>query len=169
MGLASAAAISVVVGWIFLGVVLGKLLVATGFVLGIVALIRKQRLKGLSVAAVSVAVLGFFLAIIASTASPKVQASKPVAVEPSSYRELSDRDMALVIKDPNSHKDERVVFYAKVTQFDSATGDCSFRGNASAVRVQNSWGYDENIYLQDGSGGCHAKTSRTTSRMTRLR
>ena len=152
-GLAVAAAVLAVVGLVFLSGIFGKILLLISLGFAIAALVTKQRLKGLSIACLCLVPLGFFIAAIASAPSPKSEASEPVAVVETDYKELTDRDMALIIKDPDAHKDERVVIFAKVTQFDSATGECSFRGNASAVPVDKSWDYKENIFLKGGSGG----------------
>lgn len=143
---------------------LGVILLSTGFVsavllvisttLAVAALARKQRLKVLSIACLCIAPLAFLVSMGSSSKpSPNSEASEPVVVVAADYKELTDRDMALLIKDPDAHKDERLVIYAKVTQFDSATGECSFRGEASGVPVDNPSDYKENIFLLGGSGG----------------
>ena len=155
-GLAVAAAILAGLGLVFLSGIFGKILLLTSFALAIAALAKKQRLKGLSIACVCVVPLGFLIAAIASTPSTpssQSEASKQVPVVETDYKELTNRDLAIIVKDPKAHKDERLVIYAKVTQFDSATGECSFRGNASAIPVNSPWEYEENVFLSGGSGG----------------
>lgn len=158
-GLAVAAAILAAVGLGFLPGVLGSILLLTSTALAVAALARKQRLKVLSIACLCIAPLAFLISVGSSSKpSPNAEASEPAVSEPvaavaADYKELTDRDMALIIKNPDDHKDERLVIYAEITQFDSATGECSFRGDASAVPVENSWDYKENIYLSGGSGG----------------
>lgn len=152
-GIAVAAAVLAGLGLVFASGIFGKILLVTSLAFAIAALVNKQRLKGLSIACICVVPIGILIGAVASTPSPKSDASEPVAVVATDYKELTARDLALIIKDPNGHKDQRVVIHAKVTQFDSATGECSFRGNASAVPVENSWDYEENIFLLGGSGG----------------
>jgi hypothetical protein len=43
--------------------------------------------------------------------------------------ELTERDLALLVKSPDSHKGKIIVLYARITQFDAATGLCTFRAN----------------------------------------
>jgi len=150
-GLAVSAAVLAGLGLVFVSGIFGKILLVTSLALAIAALARKQRLKGLSIACLCIVPLGFLVATIASTPSPKSQASGPVVA--TDYKELTERDMARVVKDPAGHKDERIVLYAKVTQFDSATGDCSFRANASPTSVASPSDYKENVLLLGGSSG----------------
>jgi hypothetical protein len=44
---------------------------------------------------------------------------------------LSDRDWALVVKDPDAHLGETYQLWACISQFDAATGPDTFRGQAS--------------------------------------
>lgn len=154
-GLAVTAAVLAVIGVAFLPGAIAAVLLVASMVLAIAALARKQRLKVLSIACLCVTPLALIVSVVSSAGkpSPKSTASEPVAVVATDYKEVTDRDMALLIKDPDAHKDERLVIYAKVTQFDSATGDCSFRANASAVPVGSPWDYKENVMLLGGSGG----------------
>lgn len=155
-GLAVAAAILAALGVILLfNAFLSTVLLVTSMALAVAALARKQRLKVLSIACLCIAPLAFFVSMVSSSGKPSANsdASDPVAVVASDYKEMTDRELALIVKDPDDHEGERLVIYAKVTQFDSATGECSFRGTASAVPVDSSWDYKENIFLLGGSGG----------------
>jgi hypothetical protein len=51
--------------------------------------------------------------------------------KPVSYAKLSDRSWAKVVKSPDNYIGKSYVVYACVTQFDAATGDDTFRGQAS--------------------------------------
>ncbi|MFJ5698991.1 hypothetical protein [Arthrobacter sp. NPDC093139] len=66
--------------------------------------------------------------------------------------ELTERDLALLVKTPDSHKGKTIVLYARITQFDAATGSCTFRANISYKKMENSYDYDENSVFQGGDG-----------------
>ncbi|WP_181782064.1 hypothetical protein [Pseudonocardia pini] len=50
--------------------------------------------------------------------------SSPFTAEPA--RTLTDREWALIAKDPDAHSGERVVVHGSVTQFDANLGDSRF-------------------------------------------
>ncbi|WP_190243012.1 hypothetical protein [Arthrobacter globiformis] len=70
--------------------------------------------------------------------------------------ELSERDLALLVKSPDSYSGKTMVLYAKITQFDAATGKCIFRAGIAHKKMENSWDYDENSVFRggDGSSNC---------------
>lgn len=70
--------------------------------------------------------------------------------------ELSERDLALLVKDPESYSGKTMIIYAKLTQFDAATGKCIFRASISHKKGENSWDYGENSIFRggDGSSNC---------------
>jgi hypothetical protein len=70
--------------------------------------------------------------------------------------ELSERDLALLVKSPDSYSGKTMVVYAKITQFDAATGKCIFRADVAHKKMENSWDYDENSVFRggDGSSNC---------------
>lgn len=45
-----------------------------------------------------------------------------------------------------------MVIYARITQFDAATGKCIFRANISHKKMENSWEYGENSIFRGGDG-----------------
>ena len=69
-----------------------------------------------------------------------------------SATELSERNLALLVKDPESHKGQTIVLYARITQFDAATGACTFRANIAYKRMENTWDYEENSVFRGGDG-----------------
>lgn len=50
----------------------------------------------------------------------------------SSYRAVTERQFALMMKDPDAHMGERIIIAATVTQFDSLTGPDEFRADVRA-------------------------------------
>jgi len=72
--------------------------------------------------------------------------------------ELTERDLALLVKDPDANTGKTIVVYARITQFDAATGDCVFRANVAHQKMENSWEYSENAVFggEGGIAGCSA-------------
>lgn len=68
-------------------------------------------------------------------------------LNPASYETISDRDFALLMKNPDAAKGRKVVLYGVVTQFDSATGTSSFRANTAANPQNRSYDYDQNTVV----------------------
>jgi hypothetical protein len=75
-----------------------------------------------------------------------------------SAAEITERDLALIVKSPDDQAGKTVVIYANITQFDAATGDCIFRANVAHQKMENSWEYDENAVFtgEEGRVGCAA-------------
>lgn len=74
----------------------------------------------------------------------------------STYREVGDRGWALIAKNPAAHVGEMVKIYGHVTQFDTATGTFTLRANTSGVQQENSYEYDQNTIVDEGSAGAFA-------------
>lgn len=55
------------------------------------------------------------------------------------------------MKKPDSYLDMNVIIYARVTQFDSATGPCTFRANVSHAQV-GKYDYEHNTIFNAGDG-----------------
>jgi hypothetical protein len=99
-------------------------------------------------------------AIIGSSLGSSSTASQLEAKSPSSVsqaqidaaKELSERDLALLVKSPDSYTGKTIVIYARITQFDAATGKCIFRANVSHKKMKNSWEYGENSIFRGGDG-----------------
>lgn len=63
--------------------------------------------------------------------SPTMVESKPAKVEQSisdssTYREVDERELALILKDPDTNKGERIIVYGQIWQFDTRTGPDRF-------------------------------------------
>ena len=63
------------------------------------------------------------------------------------YQTLSDRDFALVMKNPDANKGRKLVVYGHVTQFDSVTGPDRFRADTMAAPQDYSFQYDNNTVV----------------------
>lgn len=66
---------------------------------------------------------------------------------PSDFAELSEREYALLTKDPTARKGDKIVIQGVVTQFDSNTGSCTFRANTDVIEHSRSWEYNENTFI----------------------
>jgi hypothetical protein len=74
-------------------------------------------------------------------------AAEAERLDPDSYEEISDRDWALVERDPDAHAGDRYVLYGYVTQFDSNTGAESFRVNTSGQPKSDWYDYEINTLV----------------------
>jgi len=81
-------------------------------------------------------------------------------------KKVSQRELALIVKKPDAHIDENVMLYARITQFDSGTGPCSFRADLSHAHV-GKYDYEHNSMFSAGDGlldcGIWMTLSLTTS------
>lgn len=67
---------------------------------------------------------------------------------PANYKPLTDRDFALLVKDPDAHASEMVIIYGQVSQFDAATGTSEFRANTGALPPSGPVTiYEQNSYV----------------------
>ena len=66
-------------------------------------------------------------------------------------KKITSRELAQIVKKPSSHLDKNVILYARVTQFDSATGPCTFRANVSHAHV-GKYDYEHNTIFNAGDG-----------------
>lgn len=57
----------------------------------------------------------------------------------STYKEVDERELALILKDMRAHAGQRIILYGTVAQFDSATGPGNFRADVgtSALGIGN--------------------------------
>ncbi|MGA5466582.1 hypothetical protein [Mycobacterium sp. NPDC050041] len=70
--------------------------------------------------------------------------------DPANYRPLTDREFALIAKDPDASKGERVIVYGTVTQFDAATGTTDFRAETGALPPDQTDSYSQNAFISAG-------------------
>lgn len=79
--------------------------------------------------------------VTATPATPLAQSSAPEPTPPKvTYKEASERTLAKVVRDPDSHAGEGYIIYGEVFQFDSATGLNMLLANV-ANRNTTSYGY----------------------------
>lgn len=66
--------------------------------------------------------------------------------------ERSERDLALLAKKPDGHMGETMVVYGKITQFDAATGACTFRATIGHTNMAQTYSYEHNSIFTGGDG-----------------
>lgn len=79
---------------------------------------------------------------------PVVPVAAPAPLAPAKI--ITEREWALIAKDPSAHVGNRVIVYGKVTQFDAATGAATFRSDIGAKKLVPQYGfvnYPTNTYL----------------------
>lgn len=79
----------------------------------------------------------------AEAAAEKTKANKA--------KKVTKRALAQIVRQPDSHIDENVILYGLVTQFDSATGPCTFRAELSHAQV-GKYDYEHNSMFTAGDG-----------------
>lgn len=81
----------------------------------------------------------------ATTPAPEPTTAKPAKV---TYAKLTDRQWKKIAKNPDAYVAKSYVVYGVVTQFDSATGDDTFRANVAARNLAEAYDYDTNTLLR---------------------
>lgn len=71
----------------------------------------------------------------AAPTAPATEDTDPVRLDPVSYESLTERDYALILKDPEASAGRKIVVYGEVIQFDTATGPSRFMASTSAVPI----------------------------------
>lgn len=74
----------------------------------------------------------------------RINAEQAAHMDRSTYAPLAPREFALLMKDPDSHKHQKVIIYGEVTQLDSATGTTEFRADTGSDPAES---YTENTYI----------------------
>lgn len=69
---------------------------------------------------------------------PTVQRPKDTSAP---ARKITAREWQMIAKNPEAHKDDRIIVYGQVTQFDAATGNEGFRANVDGVQHPVEYGY----------------------------
>lgn len=78
---------------------------------------------------------------------PPAAPQKPAS---SSFKEISERNFALLAKNPDAHKGENYLIYGVVTQLDSATGKCAMLVSTAAKKQSMSFDYEQNSLAVSG-------------------
>jgi len=81
----------------------------------------------------------------------KEAAEKAQKEKENKAKEVTKRQLAQIVKNPDSHVDENVIIYARITQFDSGTGPCTFRADVSQALV-GKYDYEHNSMFAAGDG-----------------
>ena len=85
-------------------------------------------------------------AAAAKAAADKAAAAKAAAWKnPATYKSMSARNFALLVKNPDAHIGEKLVIYGYISQFDAATGTDTFLAQVASVRKADWYEYDENV------------------------
>jgi hypothetical protein len=71
-------------------------------------------------------------------------------LDPKTYNAISPHNFALMLKDPDAHKGEKMIVYGVVTQFDSRTGRSEFRADTAAQPQDDRFGYQQNTMVHAG-------------------
>jgi hypothetical protein len=80
----------------------------------------------------------------AVTDNPTTPAAKP---KTTTFSKISHRQWALIAKNPDKYAGKGYVVYGVVEQFDSATGDDTFRANVDGVKRATRYDYETNTIL----------------------
>lgn len=81
----------------------------------------------------------------------KEEAQKEEKKQLKKAKKISKRELAQIVKKPDSHLERTVIIYARITQFDSATGPCTFRADVSHAHV-GKYDYEHNSMFTAGDG-----------------
>ena len=85
---------------------------------------------------------------VKAAAAAKARAAEAAKRSPKAYKAIGSRAYAKLVKNPDAHIGEKYVVYGVVTQFDSATGQDTFRADTAAARQSDWYDYDVNTLIQ---------------------
>jgi hypothetical protein len=90
-----------------------------------------------------------------SPPAPTTRAAAPSKPAPKpTYKALSEREWKLIAKNPDGYIGKTYIVYGVVTQFDSATGDATFRADIGHKNMANTYEYDTNTLSTDQPRNC---------------
>lgn len=93
----------------------------------------------------------------AASKAAEEKARKEAQARIDNAQPATERELALLVKDPDAHIGDIMVVYGEITQFDSATGPCIFRANIAHQNMADTWDYDHNsIFMaaEEEDGTC---------------
>lgn len=90
-----------------------------------------------------------------ASAAAKASAEAAALKDPSSYKKLTDREFSMIVKDPESHKGEKVVLYGYVQQLDSATGPDVLLAGIGGSSKENWYEYQDRAIVVAGEKGMY--------------
>lgn len=82
--------------------------------------------------------------------TPTSQPEVDLTPDLESLSEISERDLAIIARDPDAHTGENYIVYGHVTQFDPFTGRCGLRMNSSEAPQAAWYDYEHNTILVSG-------------------
>jgi hypothetical protein len=110
----------------------------------------RKRKKWPWVAGAAVLLLAALIGTAINGAAPSSRAAESavLAAPLVPHRVINARDWQLIVKDPDAHEGERIIVYGRVTQFDAATGNDTFRASVDSVNHPgNAYAFDTNTLL----------------------
>lgn len=81
----------------------------------------------------------------------KEAAAKAEKAKANKAKQITKRELAQIVKKPDAHVDDNVIVFGRVTQFDSATGPCTFRADLSHAQA-GKYDYEHNSMFTAGDG-----------------
>ncbi|WP_417366162.1 hypothetical protein [Glutamicibacter arilaitensis] len=81
----------------------------------------------------------------------KEAAAKAEKAKANKAKQITKRELAQIVKKPDAHIDDNVIVFGRVTQFDAATGPCTFRADLSHAHV-GKYDYEHNSMFTAGDG-----------------
>jgi hypothetical protein len=72
------------------------------------------------------------------------------------HRAVDAREWQIIAKDPAAHEGERIIVYGRVTQFDAATGNDTFRASVDGIdHPGEKYAFDTNTMLNGDASALH--------------
>lgn len=71
-------------------------------------------------------------------------APEPAVPDLSAFTEIAERDLAVLVKNPDATLGQNFIAYGNITQFDAATGRCGFLASISSAMKEFSYEYEYN-------------------------
>ncbi len=75
------------------------------------------------------------------------EAAEAARFDPNTYEHVTDRELALIARDPDANRGRKIVIYGDVTQADAATGKFQILVNAAGSQYWNWYDFDENAMI----------------------
>ncbi|MFF0284508.1 DUF2510 domain-containing protein [Rhodococcus aetherivorans] len=83
----------------------------------------------------------------AAEAARQRAAAEAARLDPNTYEWISERDFALIAKNPSTAVGRKIVLFGRVYQFDSATGTGAFLAYTEPVQGNSKYDYDQNTWV----------------------
>jgi hypothetical protein len=83
----------------------------------------------------------------AAREAERTRAHEAARLDRSTYKSVSPREFALMVKNPDAWAARKIVVYGVITQFDAATGTTAFRADTGPAPVMDPYDYDQNTFI----------------------